>query len=340
MFSIKFACNGSNHVLNGGERFAAPREHGFRDTPSADLLSLVAEIDSGRPWREVVNNRYAATKPWLHRIITHPSRTAFFDQVLPAGSGLALDIGAGWGQTCRALAVNRPVVAIEPVAERLAFLQSAAKQDGVADRLACIGTDYFDLSFEDRFTAICAIGVLEWVGAFQDRVDPQERQLQFLRKARSELAPDGVLVLGIENRLGLKYLLGCPDDHIGAARIACLPASLARARWRQRSGQVLQSFTYSLDELTHMLRTAGFRQIDFFGAFPDYKLPGTIISLGVDGHETNAWLLSHEPVPEHNGYDGTSLSDAFQQNLRARYRELAARGVAHHFVPSFFVRAG
>jgi hypothetical protein len=336
---IRFTHRGQDIALAAGQSFTTPRERGFRDTPVVDLLSLIAEIESGRPWRQVVQDRYAGTKPWLYRIITDPSRTHFFDTVLPPDDRLVLDIGAGWGQTCRPLAAHRPVVALEPVAERLAFIQAAARQDGVGDNLSYLGADYFDVRFETKFSAICAIGVLEWVGAFQNHTDPQERQRAFLRKTRAELTPDGVLVLGIENRLGLKYLLGCPDDHIGVPHIACLPAPLARQHWLKSSGQPLQSFTYSLAELEQMLRLAGFTRLEFFAAFPDYKLPEKIVSLSDGGQALNAWLAAH-PLPlEHNGYDGSRLEPGFQTELQARYRRLAETDTARHFVPSFFVRA-
>jgi SAM-dependent methyltransferase len=221
----------------------------------------------------------------------------------------------------------------------MAFIRAAAHQDGVSDQLAFIEADYLELEFATRFSAICAIGVLEWVGAFQSTGEPQARQRQFLRKARSELAPGGHLIIGIENRIGLKYLLGCPDDHLGVAGIACLPATLATARWLAHSGQPLRSFTYSQTELSSMLREAGFHRIEFFAAFPDYKITKSIVPLGESGENVNAWLAAHEPPLEHNGYDGSPLTADFIGSLNAHYRTLAVEGVAHAFVPSFFVRA-
>lgn len=336
---IEFACHGQVVALGAGQHFARSRPDGFRDTSSTDLQALINEVKSGRPWREAVRARYAASKPWLYRIVTDPSRTAFVGPVLPAGDGLVLDIGSGWGQLARPLAKDRPVVALEPVAERLAFIQAAAQQEGVHDRMAFLEVDYLETEFQTRFSSICAIGVFEWVGAFQQHTDPQERQRQFLRKTKADLAPGGSLILGIENRLGLKYLLGCPDDHLGVAHIASLPAPLARRRWGETAGQTLQSFTYSLTELDQLLRDAGFTQIEFFGAFPDYKLPEAIVTLADQGKSLSAWLATG-PLPlEHNGYDGSRLDPLMQAALAARYAELATAGVAHHFVPSFFVRA-
>jgi len=250
-----------------------------------------------------------------------------------------LDIGAGWGQICRPLARDRPVVAVEPVAERLAFIRAAAQQEGVADRITYLEADYLELEFDTRFEVICAIGVLEWAGAFQTHSDPQERQRHFLRKTRAELATGGCLVLGIENRIGLKYLLGAPDDHIGVPNIACLPAPLAAQRWKAASEHTLRSFTYSRAELQQLLHDVGFERIEFFGAFPDYKLPEQIIPFGEDGRKIDRWLSQHVPPTEHNGYDGSPLPSEFIEALNAQYQTLALEGVAHSFVPSFFVRA-
>jgi Cyclopropane fatty acid synthase and related methyltransferases len=336
---LRFHHAGQPHQLSWGRHFSAPREEGFRDTPASELTAIVAEIHSGRPWREIIDHRFAATKPWLHQIVTSPLRTAFLAPVLSAPVGPVLDIGSGWGQIARPLARDRHVVALEPVAERLAFIAAAARQDSVHDRLAFVESDYFEISFETRFAAICAIGVLEWAGAFQSAADPQQRQRDFLRKTRAELAPHGQLILGIENRLGLKYLLGAPDDHIGVPNIACLPAALAAPRWQHVSGHTLRSFTYSHTELRDLLTAAGFTQIEFFAAFPDYKLPAAIVPFGENGATLNAWLCTHTPPADHNGYDGSALSSDLVAALAAHYRSLADEGVAHAFVPSFFVRA-
>ncbi len=339
MVRITFQHEQQSRAVALGEHFAKPREAGFRDAPSAELLGIIADVEAGRPWREVVGERYAASRPWLHAIITSGTRTAFFNQVLPAGRGPVLDIGSGWGQIARPLARHRPVVALEPVAERLAFIRAAARQDRVADQIAYLESDYLDLAFEPQFEAICAIGVLEWAGAFQNHTDAQQRQRDFLAKTRRELAPGGSLIIGIENRLGLKYLLGCPDDHIGIPGLAVLDAELAKARWQARHGQPLQSFTYSHAELDALLRAAGYTDIAFYGAYPDYKLPQVVVPFGPEGRSLNAWLASASLPREHNGYDGSDLTDTFQEELASHHHSLAREGAAHLFAPSFFVRA-
>ena len=336
---VEFTLRGLRHTLPAGGHFAQSRKAGYEDAPAAELRALVAAIEGGRPWREVIRDAYARPRPWLYAVVTDPRRTAFFGSVLPVSKGLALDVGSGWGQIARPLAASRPVVALEPMPERMAFIRAAARQDGIDDRLACLEADYLDVDFATRFAVICAIGVLEWVGAFQDTADPRDRQQAFLKKTRAELAPGGCLVLGIENRLGLKYLLGCPDDHLGVPDIACHEAGRAAELWRRATGGTLQCFTYSRDELTQLLRTAGYGQIEFFAAFPDYKLPVHIIPLRDGDAALNQFLASGGLPLEYNGYNGEILDPAFQTKLADRYRELAAAGTSGNHVPSFFVRA-
>jgi len=335
----RFTCHGQTVALPPGGQFARPRPVGFRDTPVAALRELVAEVEAGRPWREAVGARYADENPWLHAIVTADSRRAFFGSVLPTGTGSLLDIGAGWGQVARPAAAERPVVALEPVAERLAFIRASAQQEGVLAALTAIEADYLEVEFESRFSAITVIGVLEWVGAFQSEADPQQRQRDFLAKTRRELAPDGCLVLGIENRLGLKYLLGAPGDHLGVPHVECLPADVARQRWQEQRHEPLRTFTYSLPELDRLLRAAGYSRVEFFAALPDYKLPQEIIPLADGGRALDARLASAAPPPEHNGYNGQPLAPEFQDQLARSYRAAAAAGVARQYVPSYFVRA-
>ena len=117
-----------------------------------------------------------------------------------------------------------------------------------------------------------------------------------------------------------------------------ITSALARQRWAEQ-GHTLQSFTYSQAELEKILRSVGFTQIEFYAAWPDYKLPTQIISLKDEGRPLHDWLQHQNPPAEHNGYDGSPLEARLQENLTALYRSLAADGLARNFVPSFFIRA-
>ena len=92
--------------------------------------------------------------------------------------------------------------------------------------------------------------MLEWVGKFTNSAKPPETaQFGFLKKIKRDLTEEGKLAIGIENRLGIKYLLGANDDHIGLPHISCFSKrAFAKSKFKQKTNQDLQCFTYSLHE--------------------------------------------------------------------------------------------
>jgi len=333
---ITFSSHGRSISLAPGEAWTPQSsEETYRDAPAEELQAIVKAIRAGQPWRQVVAAHYEKANPWLHAIVTSPKRDLFFRQHPPKPGAKILDIGSGWGQIARPLAHEgtSEVVALEPTPERLAFIQAAAQQDSVADRMYFAQADFFEVEFAQRFDLVTSIGVLEWVPKFRAG-DPREVQIEFLRRARNLLAPGGQLVIGIENRLGLKYLLGAPDDHIGPPNIAVYDAPLASEKWFKQSGQPLRSFTFTRAELAELLVAAGFCGASFFAALPDYKLPELILPFG---QGVNDHFATGNFIQEHDGCSGRPL--AFQAELRSHYRSLAQLGIAENFAPSFFVTA-
>jgi 2-polyprenyl-3-methyl-5-hydroxy-6-metoxy-1,4-benzoquinol methylase len=322
--------------LGAGETWSAPSAGDtYRDTSASELQAIVREVENGIPWREAVGRHFAETNPWLYQAVTSPKRDLFFRLYPPFAGAKVIDIGAGWGQTSLPLAQRCEVTALEPTPERLAFIRAAARQSNVASRMNFIGTDFFDVEFESDFDLAFCIGVLEWVPKFREG-DPRELQIEFLKRIHSSLRPGGQLVLGIENRMGLKYLLGAADDHIGTPGIAMYDALLAARKWRNLSGQELRSFTYTQPELKELLKAADFHSVAFYAAVPDYKLPEIITPLGP---LTEAHFASKPHISEYHGNDGRPFGEEQQEELHSHYRSLARMGIAGNFAPSYFVVA-
>ncbi len=322
--------------LNPGATAACASEMLYRDAPDSVLGAITADIAGGVPWREAATRHLASVNPWLLRIVTDPLRRRWLDLYPPKPEGWVLDIGCGWGQWAIPAAAHAQVVALEPTPARLEITRAIAEQEGRAGSMYFVGSAIEDTEFPDRkFDAIYAIGVLEWVPKFRQDLDPIEAQRIFLRRLRGLLAEGGECIIGIENRLGLKYLLGARDDHTGAAGISVLDAATAARRYEALARQPLRVFTHTMAEYQALITGAGFGPAEFFAAYPDYKIPQVILPIA--GGSANEHCRSGTFIPEHDGNNGQLLG--VQEELASHYRSLGELGIAANFAPSFFIRA-
>ena len=67
-----------------------------------------------------------------------------------------------------------------------------------------------DMTFPENFDYVVVNGVLEYAMSFTEGETPYET---FLKEMGGYLKPEGKLLIAIENRLGLKYFAGAPEDH-------------------------------------------------------------------------------------------------------------------------------
>lgn len=334
---IVFQMKNRKHTLIMGETFRAKPENCYQDTPKENIRSLIEEIKKGTHWKQAVKERFKESNPWLYEIVCSTKRTKFVDDFIKPKNLQILDIGAGWGQFSLPLAKQNQVCSLEPTPERLDFIRVAAKQEDVDQNISFIGADYFDVKFENKFDLILSIGVLEWVGAFKTDKPPEAVQKEYLDKIKTELKEHGKLVIGIENRLGLKYLLGANDDHTGLPNISYLSSELAKKKFRLELDRELKCFTYSFSEYKDLLLKAGFRNITFHVASPDYKLPTKIFPVKGEASTFNEFLLGNNWINEHDGSNGKTLLN--QEQLQSVYFSIAEMNIAHYFAPSFFIEA-
>lgn len=171
-----------------------------------------------------------------------------------------LEIGAGCGAITRFLGeAGARVTAVEGSLRRASIAASRCRDLPAVD-VVC--ERFGDLPSLGGFDVITLIGVLEYARLFGEEEDPVGAMLA---RARSMLNADGVLLVAIENQLGLKYFAGAPEDHVGRA-MAGVQDQYSRA------GVV----TFGRDELAGRIQAAGFGTVDFALPFPDYKLPGFV----------------------------------------------------------------
>jgi len=183
-----------------------------------------------------------------------------------------MEIGAGCGALTRFLADSGArVTALEGSPRRARI--TAARCQGLKN-VTVVCDNFSDFETDRKFDAMIAVGVLEYAPSFFRGPDPVD---SFLTKARGFLKTDGTLFVAIENQLGLKYFAGCSEDHTGMFFYGI------EDRYKQERSTVTFGRAKFLSKLNH----AGFRQVDFFYPFPDYKLPRIIFSEA--GMTTGNW---------------------------------------------------
>ncbi len=234
-------------------------------------------------------------------------------------TGSVLEIGSGCGAITRFLGETATEVVALEGSPRRAKITRLRTQDLNHVEVYC--DEFSKFHINRTFDAVTLIGVLEYANLFADSSNPA---LKMLELARLRLNEDGHLIVAIENKLGLKYFAGAPEDHLGIPMIGVEDQYLPNG-----------VRTYGRQELKTLFSTAGFSNIEFLYPFPDYKLPSCVLSekaLHDQAFDPTPFLVSSA------GKDPQlSTSPAFC--IERVWPSLVLNGVAQHFANSFLIVA-
>ena len=175
-----------------------------------------------------------------------------------------LELGCGLGAITRFLGESDPEI-VHSIEGSLNRAKVAALRCKDLENVEVICDQFQSLkTSEGYYDVVTLIGVLEYDHLFDDSPDAAEK---ILKLAFSALNPKGgKLIIAIENKLGLKYFAGVPEDHLGYSFCGIEDA------YRSRGVK-----TFSRRELETMFVEVGFRNFEQFLSLPDYKLPTTIV---------------------------------------------------------------
>jgi len=200
-----------------------------------------------------------------------------------------LEIGSGCGAVTRFLGENFASVDAVEGSFRRARITRKRCQD--LDNIRVFSSPLQDLIFDREYDVVMLIGVLEWAPMFYPG-DPHTAKPvpAMLQHAASALKENGILLLAIENKLGLKYMSGCREDHSGS-----LFDSL---HGYPRDNTPV---TFSKIELSELLEDVSLNHREFYYPFPDYKLATTILREVPDpgSYFLHNWLT--EPFEDYFG---------------------------------------
>lgn len=173
-----------------------------------------------------------------------------------------LEIGSGCGAVSGFLCKKaKKVVGIE-LSKRRSLINAYRNRN--CDNLEIVVGNFKDIVLGEKFDYVTLIGVLEYASLYMNSDSPYEDMLMRIKKY---LKPGGKIIIAIENKMGLKYLNGAKEDHVGK-----------RFAGMEDYRYITNVRTFSKPELETMLGNCGINKYCFYYPIPDYKLPDTIYS--------------------------------------------------------------
>lgn len=173
-----------------------------------------------------------------------------------------LEVGAGCGAITGMLCEKaEKVVCIELSKRRSTINYNRHRQN---NNLEIIVGNFNDIELDEKFDYVILNGVFEYAIGFTDDADPY---VTFLKRMNAFLENDGEILLAIENRLGLKYFSGAPEDHVD---------SYGMGLNEYPSNPSVR--TFSKTELIDVMKKSGLEYYRFYYPYPDYKYPNEIFT--------------------------------------------------------------
>lgn len=215
-----------------------------------------------------------------------------------------LEIGGGCGAlTGLFLDKGLDVTTVELSKRRANIIRGRFKNK---ENLEVLDGNIHDKELKGKYDYVTLIGVLEYSGKYGKGDNPY---LDMIKESKSFLKKDGTLIIAIENRFGLKYWRGAPEDHTNI---------LFDSLEGYPNYQGIR--TFGKKELTDLLIEGGFKKedISFYYPLPDYKFCYEIFSdeyLPSENHSvSNIVYPSPHPTENEILFDEALVSKGLQKN--------------------------
>lgn len=225
--------------------------------------------------------------------------------------GNCLEIGAGCGAITGALCKKLKNVVSVDISERRSAINYERHKD--CDNLEIIVGNIHEIEFENKFDYIVLNGVFEYAMSFTHTEG--NPYTEFLSYVKTLLNENGHILIAIENRLGLKYFLGAPEDHTNEYFLGINSYA---------NNETVR--TFSKAELSDIVYASGFKNIKFYYPYPDYKFPSEIF--------TDSTIIDFNYGRPYFNMNSKAMEIVNESKV---FESLVNEGVVDKFANSFFV---
>jgi len=227
-----------------------------------------------------------------------------------------LELGCGCGSISRYLGEQQglQVDAVEGSPTRAGL---AALRCRDLPNVSISTANFNDIQFpENYYDLVLFVGVTEYAGRFSKRETDEAALQDLLELGKKAATEDGAVLVAIENRLGLKYLLGANEDHYAVPYVGI-------DKYPKSTG----IRTYSRDEWLEQSKS--FAETQFLYPFPDYKVPTMVLNEGAIDQLSD----SSRSIRSRDYFSSFDLGDLEYQ----AWRGLAQAGTLAQHANSFLI---
>ncbi len=234
----------------------------YCDGPVEDELLKIVQTRDSSEYRTIIEE--SKSWPIFYHLSEH--RQNIVKWITLSGKEKILEVGSGCGAITGALADGAKVVDCVELSKKRSLINAYRNSD--KENITIHLGNFMDVEpdLNAEYDYIFLIGVLEYAISYIGGEHPFEDFIKILKK---HLKYNGQIVIAIENRMGLKYLAGCKEDHL---------ASYFSGVEGYPDGGVVRTFTRPA--LEKIFKNAGLSkdEIHFYYPYPDYKFMTTLFS--------------------------------------------------------------
>ena len=311
------------------------------------MREIISLSRSTGKWRDVVLDKI----PKCDRHIS-PFYRGDIQHVFPKlNDATILDAGSNWGGLSLPISKScKEMYCIDQTWETLKFLSVRAEQENISN-INVAESSVLNLPFSNnKFDMVILNGVFEWIATDDDIVidhvwdkkvinskktkhNSEAIQLKGLVEVNRVLKDDGSLFIAIENRIGLQYLAGYPDDHVNVRFVSFLPRWLASFITKIIKGHSYRTYLYSPNHMSKMLLKAGFSKYKIYSAFPHYNIISRLTPFSTFDYLNTLPLNGSAPIEKEKkikvglfSYFWRLIPNPLRKHLCPSYVILASKG--------------
>lgn len=277
-----------------------PGEDFYCDGAVEDELLEIVKKYSKVEFPGIIEER--ADWPTLYHL--SPLRENIVDWIPMDKNMKVLEVGSGCGAITGALSRKAGEVTCVELSKKRSMIN--AYRNSECDNVTIHVGNFTDVepTLPADYDYICLIGVFEYGQSYIGGEKPYE---EFLRILMGHLAPNGRIVIAIENKYGMKYFAGCREDHLGSYFSGI-------ENYQGKSGVR----TFSRRGLERIFTACKADKYSFYYPYPDYKFMTTLysdaylpgkgeLSKNICNYDRDRMVL----FDEKNAFDGTIEEGVF-----------------------------